>query len=360
MSFPVSLTRALPIVLTLVLPWLNVSCSSTAPDELEDADLNGYWAGNTMDGEPKIVIDLTQQRLRYFKGDNLAGVARISSGRESHATRPGQFRILDKDHDHRSSLYGSFVTANGAVVKADVDSRRDVCPPGAKFVGADMPHFMRIVGGIGMHAGYLPGYPASHGCIRLPKRMAELFFEATPTGTPVEIIGQAATAIVPDKAAIVAPETPRPSDKPQATAQVEPQEHRSFFRRLFPTQKPDETPASKPAPQPKLAKVEPQPPSASGSFFKRLSPTQKPAAKPAKKPAPQPKLAKTASPQTEQSSGFFHRLFSGQKSKSAPASQSASPRQSAKPKPKTGGSTPPRSILPTWKRKPPPGTTRYL
>ena len=50
-----------------------------------------------------------------------------------------------------------------------------------------MPYFMRIVGGIGMHAGYLPGYPASHGCIRMPEFMAENFFNSVSVGTPVTI-----------------------------------------------------------------------------------------------------------------------------------------------------------------------------
>jgi lipoprotein-anchoring transpeptidase ErfK/SrfK len=50
-----------------------------------------------------------------------------------------------------------------------------------------MPYFMRIVGGIGMHAGYLPGYPASHGCIRMPEFMAENFFRSVSVGTPVTI-----------------------------------------------------------------------------------------------------------------------------------------------------------------------------
>ena len=49
-----------------------------------------------------------------------------------------------------------------------------------------MPYFLRVHGGIGMHAGYLPGYPASHGCIRLPKEMALKFFEDAPVGTPVD------------------------------------------------------------------------------------------------------------------------------------------------------------------------------
>jgi lipoprotein-anchoring transpeptidase ErfK/SrfK len=50
-----------------------------------------------------------------------------------------------------------------------------------------MPYFLRIHGGIGLHAGYLPGYPASHGCIRLPKVMALKFFQDATVGTPVVI-----------------------------------------------------------------------------------------------------------------------------------------------------------------------------
>ena len=50
-----------------------------------------------------------------------------------------------------------------------------------------MPYFLRIHGGIGMHAGYLPGYPASHGCIRLSEKMAVQFFKNAAVGTPVEI-----------------------------------------------------------------------------------------------------------------------------------------------------------------------------
>lgn len=51
-----------------------------------------------------------------------------------------------------------------------------------------MPYFMRIHGGVGMHAGFLPGYAASHGCIRLPPALAQQFFENAPAGTPVEVV----------------------------------------------------------------------------------------------------------------------------------------------------------------------------
>ena len=89
---------------------------------------------------------------------------------------------------HRSNLYGQYVDrSTGRVVNDDADVRKDSKPKGAKFVGAVMPYWMRVNGGIGMHQGYTPGYPASHGCIRLPAQMAQLFYQNAPVGTPVRI-----------------------------------------------------------------------------------------------------------------------------------------------------------------------------
>ena len=73
-------------------------------------------------------------------------------------------------------------------MQRDVDVRKDPCPKGARFVGAAMPYFMRFTGGYGMHAGYVPRYRASHGCIRMPEKMARRFFEAAKVGTRVEVI----------------------------------------------------------------------------------------------------------------------------------------------------------------------------
>lgn len=94
---------------------------------------------------------------------------------------------MQKDKDHASSVYGDYVDAGGAVVKRDIDRNKDPMPPGTRFDGAKMPYFMRIVGGVGMHQGFLPGYAASHGCIRMPMAMAEAFFRNVETGTPVHI-----------------------------------------------------------------------------------------------------------------------------------------------------------------------------
>ena len=73
------------------------------------------------------------------------------------------------------------------VVRKDIDRGKDPMPKGAKYDGAKMPFFMRVQGGVGMHEGFLPGYPASHGCIRMPGFMAEAFFQNVAVGTPVTI-----------------------------------------------------------------------------------------------------------------------------------------------------------------------------
>lgn len=145
------------------------------------------WDGDHLTGSPSVVISLSEQRAYLYKGGQLAGVSLISSGREGLGTVTGQYRILAKEREHRSSLFGAYMDASGAVMQRDVDTRKDPKPPGATYQGADMPHWMRITGGTGMHAGFLPGYPASHGCIRMPEHMAERFFHSVAVGTPVHI-----------------------------------------------------------------------------------------------------------------------------------------------------------------------------
>lgn len=207
----------------LLLGWsmAGLSCSNSKPVAENPLSSRAWWKGDGVVGKPRIVINLSTQRVQYYKGNELVGVSPISSGRESHGTVTGSYRILDKDIDHRSSLFGSYVDKEGNLVQGDVDTRTDPAPPGTKYLGANMRYFMRIVGGIGMHEGYLPGYPASHGCIRLPTKMAAIFFKETPTGTPVEIMGESALAateseipIGVDKITDVAsPETKRDAKK---------------------------------------------------------------------------------------------------------------------------------------------------
>jgi lipoprotein-anchoring transpeptidase ErfK/SrfK len=147
-----------------------------------------YWDGDGVQGPPSIKIYLKEQRAYFYKADVLVGESQVSAGREGHNTPIGNYKIIQKDKDHASSLYGDYVDANGNAVQKDVELGKDPKPPGAMFKGAPMPYFMRIVGGVGMHEGYLPGYPASHGCIRMPGKMAETFFNNVDLGTPVQIV----------------------------------------------------------------------------------------------------------------------------------------------------------------------------
>ena len=151
------------------------------------ADQESYWAGDSAAGPAHIVIKIGQQKLFYYHGGKLVGISAISSGREGHDSPVGNFKVRKKEKQHASNLYGDFVDANGTVVVKNVDSTKDKPPAGCHFQGSSMPWFMEFAPGVGMHTGFLPGIPDSHGCIRLPDRMAKIFFDVTPMGTPVTV-----------------------------------------------------------------------------------------------------------------------------------------------------------------------------
>jgi hypothetical protein len=144
-----------------------------------------YWDGDGVAGSPLIRINRAQQKASFYKGGVLVGVSKISSGDEDHDTPPGAYKITQKNKDHRSSIYGVFKDGAGNTVDDDVDIRVKKVPAGCKFVAAPMPNFMRFNGGVGMHTGFLPGYAASHGCVRMPHHMSTKFFENVEVGTPV-------------------------------------------------------------------------------------------------------------------------------------------------------------------------------
>ena len=111
----------------------------------------------------RVVVSLSDQMAYAYDGDELVGAATISSARKGYITPAGIFEVLGKDRDYRSK----------------------------KFDNAPMPFAQRIDDyGIAMHGGEpIPGYPASHGCIRLPTKFAAKLFSATDVGTPVLIGG---------------------------------------------------------------------------------------------------------------------------------------------------------------------------
>ena len=132
-----------------------------------------------------MVVELSCQRVHFYRGEVRVGDSRCSTGKKGFATMAGNFEVTQKDRNHLSNLYGSFVDGGGKVVRRDVDTSKMKVPPGCSFQGAKMPFYMRFNAGYGLHAGYVPDYPASHGCVRLPRAMAEHLFESCQVSTPV-------------------------------------------------------------------------------------------------------------------------------------------------------------------------------
>jgi len=108
----------------------------------------------------RLLLRLTEQLIYAYDDDRLVAVSTVSTGRAGHETRAGNFRILAKYRRYFSKKYDN----------------------------APMPFMQQITSyGVALHAGQLPGHPASHGCIRLPYDFAAKLFDATKIGTPVQI-----------------------------------------------------------------------------------------------------------------------------------------------------------------------------
>ena len=136
----------------------------------------------------RIVVSLAKQRAYLLAAEDVVIDCPISSGKRGHTSPTGQFSVLEKDPSHHSTIYGDFVDRSGRIVRAGVSSRIDAAPSGTHFMGAAMKWFMRLTDdGVGMHVGILPGYPASHGCIRMPEEGAKLFYDHVKVGTPVRV-----------------------------------------------------------------------------------------------------------------------------------------------------------------------------
>ena len=136
----------------------------------------------------RIVVSIPKQRAYLMVGEQLAADGPISSGKRGHSSPTGHMHVLEKDPNHHSSLYGDFVDSYGRVVRAGVSARIDAAPSGTHFAGATMKWFLRLTeDGVGMHIGILPGYPASHGCIRESTEGAKLFYDRVKVGTPVDV-----------------------------------------------------------------------------------------------------------------------------------------------------------------------------
>lgn len=187
----------------LGVPLLLSSCGSPGGDGLISPassvpveEMTGYFAETgtipghllkweddpSLPGRLLIVVDKKKQMMYVYRGTHRIAYAPISSGRSSGMTPSGYFRIASKNEDHHS-YYGSFINAAGEL--RDGDIRKDSSRAGERFEPAKMPYFMRVNGAVGIHEGYLPGRPSSHGCIRIPHLIARNLFEAAPVGTRV-------------------------------------------------------------------------------------------------------------------------------------------------------------------------------
>ena len=147
------------------------------------------WNDDYGPGEVAMTIWLSEQIATVTRGGRPIAWTYVATGKEGHATRPGDYRITEKIQDKYSNRYGWTEDEFGNVVNPDVHAD-DPVPAGEIYVAAPMPYWMRLTAyGIGMHAGIIPqpGDPASHGCIRLPHAFAPLLFESVREGTPVRI-----------------------------------------------------------------------------------------------------------------------------------------------------------------------------
>jgi hypothetical protein len=136
----------------------------TPIDQLKKGEF--LWMAEAVTTGPVVmVVSITEQRAYVYRNGILIGATTVSTGRPGHPTPTGVFTVLQKQKEHRSTIYD----------------------------GAPMPYMERLTwGGVALHAGGLPGYPESHGCIHLPSEFARRLFEISPGGMTV-VIGTEAT-----------------------------------------------------------------------------------------------------------------------------------------------------------------------
>ena len=151
--------------------WLLATCAVAAPqakpatDGLRPGEFT--WTPELAPSGPvAVIVSLPEQRAYVYRNGVRIGTSTTSTGKPGHATPPGIYTILQKRREHYSNLYDD----------------------------APMPFMQRLTwDGVAMHAGNLPGYPASHGCVRLPLAFAERLFATTGVGSVV-VVADAASA----------------------------------------------------------------------------------------------------------------------------------------------------------------------
>ena len=159
-----ALTAALALVpvLALALPFWGAKVSSpaqTPPKALQPGEF--VWLPQAAPAGPIVVVVGLDDQLAYaYRNGVRIGYAKVSTGKKGHETPTGVFTTLQKDKDHHSSIYNN----------------------------AAMPYTQRLTwGGVALHAGGIPDYPSSHGCVHLPSEFARLLFEVSPMGMTVVV-----------------------------------------------------------------------------------------------------------------------------------------------------------------------------
>ncbi len=179
--------------------WLNSCAPTTTPQkahvaftEREDYPKTSlFWRDvklyDTVDADDThIKINTKIQRGFLMAGDQIVIDYPICSGRKTHPTPGGLYKILEKKEDKESNRYGRIYDAEGKLVNGDADILMDDVPEGGEFKGAPMAFWMRLTNdGIGHHIGPVKRYPASHGCIRGPRKVVPLVFAKVDKGTKV-------------------------------------------------------------------------------------------------------------------------------------------------------------------------------
>jgi len=141
-------------------------------------------------------ISLSEQRGLLLVRTAIAMDFPVATGKKTNPTPAGSFTIRAKEKNYASNLYGKIYDAQNIVLVGDADLRTDLVPEGGRFEGAMMPYWMRLTDtGVGLHIGYVPGRPASHGCIRLKRDSATEIFDLVKVGTPV-VIAEGAPSVL--------------------------------------------------------------------------------------------------------------------------------------------------------------------
>ena len=150
----------------------------------------GFMSASDIGPGTRVIINLSEQRAYLLEDSKISLISPIASGKPGWSTPTGNFSVISKDIDHRSQSFGSVLDASGNIVNGSATPGSYVAP-GFHYRPAPMPFYMQFGQALGMHAGYLPGYPASHGCVRMPRDLAERFFERVTIRTPVTVVGNA-------------------------------------------------------------------------------------------------------------------------------------------------------------------------